>query len=164
MCIRDSLKTGNVALGHGDSRGVKSDFTSSSYQQAQNSLRQLDAVLPRGTEIRIQEAGDHHRSLHYAIVISGNMLSDEIASVVFFKDRANQSNATNTNYDVYVIDGDLLQQMLTKHRGNVHSGWESQVGRGKYCTTQKQIVDTVIKGYRENTPEIQQIEDPDYWD
>ena len=124
-----------IGLGQGNVGIVadECDFKSSMFSTIQDIWPRLGGVAGRN-DLDAIECGDYVRFIHYAVEIR-NPFKGELVGLVFFRDRANAYNATNLDYDVYVLgQDDILDGLKGKGKGlqskpsSWWSGWVGQHG------------------------------------
>ena len=144
----------------------RSDFQLSSYKQVQKAKQDLLKALPENFKIITKRLDSYNKYPHWAVICS-NESDGTIESVVYFQSQTRKSAATNVYYNVYVIDGPLLDQMRNNFRNEVKPGWNIYASRGHWCRTSKEIVDAVLLGIpqkpQQESPKSEETDDSGAW-
>ena len=140
----DHVGPNGIRLQHGDIGKAPSDF--GNYDS--RASRMIEAGVWPKLPQQIKNAGewsftncsDGWQFIHTCLQLKSPK-TGEIIMAVFGRDRNNSANATNTSYDIYVLDNELIQ--MNSKGGDSNAGWSSWATKGIYCVNTKQIADAL---------------------
>ena len=142
-----------IGLAHADTTGVNCDFNSSAHQLLSKQVWQKLGGLQREGDWSMPDGGDGYRFIN-SILQCRCPDTGKIMMAVYCVDRANSYNATETSYDVYVLDCELINEKHLNYGSKAPSDRDlSSDSRrwakdGEYCTNTDQIVATLKEAHK----------------
>ena len=142
-----------IGIAHADSTGVNCDFNSSSMQLLSDQVWSKLGSLRNKGDWTMPQGGDGYRYINMILQCKCRE-TGQIIMAVYCVDRANSHNATKTDYDVYVLDFELIaENHINRYTGerserDLSADSREWAKKGEYCTNVQQIVDTLKDAYQ----------------
>ena len=145
----DYVSSSGIRIGHGDIGGANSDFKK--YGAGHRMISQgvwpkMSRHLQNAGDWQFYECSDGYRYIHDCLACKDN--EGRIMMAVFVRDRNNSANATETDYDIYVLDCNLIEQNVDEvDMDRPRQWWSNWAHKGEYCVNTQQIADTLEEAY-----------------
>lgn len=139
-----------IRIGHGNIGGANSDFKrygSGHRMISQGVWPKMSRDLQNAGNWQFYECSDGYRFIHDCLACKDN--EGRIMMAIFVRDRQNSVNATETDYDVYVLDCVLIEQNGELDTDRPRQHWSNWAPKGEYCVNTQQIVDTLEEAYEQ---------------
>jgi hypothetical protein len=141
----DYVGPNGIRIGHGDIGGANSDFKKygSGTRMISNGVwPKMSHGVQAAGDWQFYECSDGYRYIHDCLACKDS--EGRIIMAIFVRDRNNSANATETDYDIYVLDCNLIGQNVDDaDMDRPRQWWSNWAHKGEYCVNTQQIADTL---------------------